>query len=75
MFVGRDLIRNIVDFIKPVFASNQIAIIADDIVVNLYLKTLEQNIRSAGFRVCSFSFPHGEKSKNIQMLSGIFGRK
>ena len=71
VLIGRNLIDEIADIINPIVSGNQIAIITDDVVANLYLKKIEQQLNGAGYRVCSFSFPHGEKSKNIQTLSDI----
>lgn len=71
VLIGRNLIFEVADIIAPITSGNQIAIITDDIVGNLYLENIEQQLNSAGYRVCSFAFPNGEKSKNIHTLSDI----
>lgn len=47
------------------------AIISDSNVAPLYLSTVEQSLKSAGFRTISFVFPAGEASKNIHTFSNI----
>ncbi len=40
------------------------AVISDDTVLNLYGARAIASLNRSGFQVCSFSFPHGEASKN-----------
>ncbi len=40
------------------------AVISDDTVFHLYGNMAIESLKQAGFRVCFFSFPHGESSKN-----------
>ena len=42
------------------------AVIADDTVFSLYGERAEEALRSAGFRVVHFVFPHGEASKTLE---------
>ena len=47
------------------------AVVSDDTVFPLYGEAVCQSLRAAGLRVCSFVFPHGERSKNIDTFSEI----
>lgn len=42
------------------------AVISDDTVFSLYGAQTERSLRSAGFRVVHFVFPHGEVSKTLE---------
>ena len=42
------------------------AVISDDTVFSLYGAQAERSLRSAGFRVVHFVFPHGEASKTLE---------
>ena len=49
----------------------KIAVIADSNTAPLYLKTVEQSFSDASFSVCSYVFPAGEGSKQLETLSEI----
>ncbi|NTU89024.1 MAG: 3-dehydroquinate synthase [Actinobacteria bacterium] len=57
--------------LKQSIPSCQVAIVTDDIVGDLYLQTVKKSLSDAGFKVCSFTLPHGEVSKTIHVLSAI----
>jgi len=46
-------------------------IISDDTVYGIYGEALREDLESAGFRVKSYVFPHGEKNKNLETYGGI----
>ncbi|MBR0230703.1 MAG: 3-dehydroquinate synthase [Clostridia bacterium] len=71
VLIGRGLIGNISGIINPVLNSRQVAIVTDDIVQKCYLDRVVENLEIADLKVCSFSFPNGEQSKNIETLSSI----
>ena len=48
------------------------AIITDDHVSSLYLKTVSDSFQKAGFSVCSFVFPNGEDSKSHDTLLQVY---
>ena len=48
------------------------AIITDDRVSSLYLKTVSDSFQKAGFSVCSFVFPNGEDSKSHDTLLQVY---
>lgn len=47
------------------------AVITDTNVAPLYLERTKTSLENAGFSVCSFPFPAGEQSKNLNTLSQI----
>ena len=71
VLVGNGLLQSMPELIKPVCSSNQIAIVTDNKVAELYLDDLENSLKSLNFRVHSFVFHNGEQSKNINTLSDI----
>lgn len=48
------------------------AIITDDRVSSLYLKTVSDSFQKAGFSVCSLVFPNGEDSKSHDTLLQVY---
>lgn len=71
VLIGRGILNDLGETIRPVCASNRLAIITDDIVAGLYLQSVEDTLKASGYEVVSFSFPNGELSKNIETLSEI----
>ena len=57
--------------IASVMAPCTAAIVSDDTVDSLYGDAAEASLRAAGFRVCRVVFPHGERSKNLSVLSDV----
>ena len=51
---------------------SKVAVITDDIVAPLYLETVVQSFRDAGYTVHSFVFPHGEENKSSENLFRIY---
>lgn len=60
------------ELIKRIFHNAKAAIITDDTVSKLYLKTVEQSLLANGFTVCCYVFPHGEDSKSHDNLLEIY---
>lgn len=50
-----------------------VCIVSDDTVAALYEKTARASLEEAGFTVCSFVFPHGEKSKSGGQFLELLG--
>lgn len=65
--LANDCGKIIAKSVKPCHA----AVITDTNVEALYLSAVSDSLKKAGFVVSSFSFPAGEKSKNINTLSNI----
>lgn len=60
------------DYIKDVFKGRKIAIISDDNVFPLYGISLENQL--ASYDVTSIVIPHGEPSKNFEILPSIYSK-
>ena len=62
--IGRGLLQSAGAQIRGVTSASAIMIVSDDAVWPLYGETVQKSLEAAGFRVCSFVFPHGESSKS-----------
>ena len=71
VLIGYGLLDQISELIKPICKTNRVAIITDDIVEHLFGDSICQSLYENGFEAISYSFPNGERSKNIETLSGI----
>lgn len=71
VLIGHSLLEHIGELIKPICKTNRVAIITDDIVEHLFWDSICQSLYENGFEAISYSFPNGERSKNIETLSGI----
>ena len=71
VLIGEGLLEELPERLQRVCLSDRVCIITDDLVENLFLTSLERNLKDAGFEVSSYTFPHGEQSKNLQTLSDI----
>ena len=71
VLIGYGLLVQIGELIKPICRSNRIAIITDDIVEKLYMDSVCRSLNENGFETIRYSFPNGEKSKNVDTLSLI----
>ncbi len=74
VLIGHGLLARAGEQIRAVAPrAEKAAIVSDDNVAPLYLKTLEESLHSQGLETVSFVFPHGEASKNgntfLQILS------
>ena len=69
--VGRGLLESCGTAIGRTVGPCRIAVITDSVVEKLYLDPAARSLAAAGFEVSVFSFPAGEKSKNIETLTDI----
>lgn len=69
--IGSGLLSAENSFIRNNLKGRTAIVVADDIVYGLYGKSLESILKSADVRVCSFVFPHGEESKNLNVYGQI----
>ena len=56
---------------KTVCGAGEALIVSDDTVWDLYGETVLASMQKAGFDVTSFTFPHGEQSKNLSVYADI----
>ena len=69
--VGKGLLPRVGSLLSQTVSPCHAAVITDSNVAPLYLAQTEESLRSAGYKVCSYVFPAGEKNKNLVTLSGI----
>jgi 3-dehydroquinate synthase len=63
--IGRGLLDTAGDWLASLTPSRLAALIADDTVDTLYGDRVSAALRSAGFAVLRFTFPHGEANKTL----------
>lgn len=63
--VGRDLLAHSGEWLRTLHAPCTVCVVRDDTVDALYAASVTTALSSAGFRVVSFVFPHGEASKSL----------
>ena len=69
--IGAGLLRRCGETLRPILPVCHIAVISDSNVAPLYLDTVCESLRSAGYTVSSHVFPAGEAHKNFETLSDI----
>ncbi len=69
--IGAGLLNNCGERIISAVRPCHMAVITDSTVETLYLSAVRRSLERAGFAVSVFSFPAGEKSKNMRTLSDI----
>lgn len=72
VIIERGAINKCGEYISAVTKSRKAAVITDDIVGELYLKTVTDSLEKSGFECTSFVFPNGEQSKSLSNLGNIF---
>lgn len=71
VFIGPGLLQDCGGIIRPAVGLCRAAVVTDSVVEKLYLPAVEKSLRQAGFAVSVFSFPAGEQSKNMAVLSEL----
>lgn len=71
VLIGHNLLAQIGAYIQNVHGPCKAAIVSDSNVWPLYGDTVQQSLESAGYQVCSYIFPAGEASKNMDTYSSI----
>jgi len=69
--IGGGLLHTCGQYLQKVLAPCHVAVITDSTVASLYLDTVANSLRSAGFAVSTCVFPAGEANKNFSTLSDI----
>lgn len=72
--IGQGILRRCGEMVRKVTKAETLAVVTDSNVEPLYLKTVEESLRAAGFAVFHVVFPAGEQSKNIQTLNMLYER-
>ena len=71
VLIGSGLLKTCGEIIKERVNTCRIAVITDSNVEKLYLQTVLKSLYSAGFSVCAYTFPCGERSKTMATLAEI----
>ena len=73
VLIGSGLLDSLGEQAKNLLKGRKICIVSDDMVAKYHLKRAENALKTAGFDVISYVFPHGEQSKNgenfLQLLN------
>jgi len=71
VLIGGGLLRDCGVQLRKILGLCHVAVITDSTVAPLYLGTVSNSLREAGFAVSSCVFPAGEEHKNLSTLSDI----
>ena len=69
--IGPGLLRDCGPRLRRILPPCRMAVITDSVVGPLYLETVTESLKGAGYAVSTYAFPAGEGSKNFKTLSGI----
>ena len=64
--IGSGLLRGAGEVVRQVCGGEAVMLVCGDIVNGLYADGVQGSLEAAGFRVCRFVYPHGERSKTAQ---------
>ena len=69
--IGPGLLKDCGRRLREVVPPCHMAVVTDSTVGPLYLGTVTESLKAAGYAVSAYEFPAGEESKNFSVLSGI----
>ena len=69
--IGPGLLKDCGRRLRDIMPPCRMAVVTDSAVAPLYLDTVRKSLEAAGFAVCSYVFPAGERSKHLGTLSEI----
>ena len=69
--IGPGLLKDCGPRLREVVPPCHMAVVTDSTVGPLYLETVTESLKAAGYAVSTFEFPAGEESKNVYTLSDI----
>ena len=69
--IGPGLLKNCGPLLRKTVSPCHMAVVTDSIVGPLYLDTVTESLKAAGYEVSAYEFPAGEGSKNFTTLAGI----
>ncbi len=73
ILIGEGLLSNLGASAKEALGGVcRLCIVSDDTVASLYLNEAKASLEETGFLVDSFVFPHGESSKNTEVLVSLW---
>ena len=71
VLVERGLLDRAGEFLSKVSAPGMAAVVSDETVFALYGERTVRALEKAGYRVCAFTFPAGEESKNLSTYADV----
>ncbi|MCI9579655.1 MAG: 3-dehydroquinate synthase, partial [Oscillibacter sp.] len=69
--IGPGLLKDCGRLLREVIPPCHMAVVTDSVVGPLYLETVTESLKTAGYAVSAYEFPAGEESKNVSTLSDI----
>ncbi|MBP3485418.1 MAG: 3-dehydroquinate synthase [Oscillospiraceae bacterium] len=69
--IGSGLLARCGELLRPVLGDCRLCVVADSNVAPLYLDTVTESLRGAGYAVSTCLYPAGEAHKNLETLSSI----
>ncbi len=69
--IGPGLLKDCGRRLREIIPPCHMAVVTDSIVGPLYLETVTESLKTAGYTVSAYTFPAGEGSKNFTTLSAI----
>lgn len=72
ILIEKGIIGDCGKYISEVTNAKKIAVVTDDRVNEFYSDTVVKSLKNAGFEVCKYVFPHGEKSKCSDVLNDVY---
>ena len=72
VLIGSNILGETGNYISKIGKYQKVAVISDDITGRLFGSTIQQSLKKSGVESCFFSFPNGEKSKNLNTLQNIY---
>jgi len=71
VIIGKGILATCGELISEILPKGKTVIVSDDKVYSLYGETVKKSLTDSGFLVETFTFPNGEKSKNISTYTEI----
>ena len=69
--IGPGLLKDCGRRLREIVPPCHMAVVTDSTVGPLYLETVTENLKAAGYAVSTYTFPAGEENKRFETLSGI----
>ena len=70
--IGSGLLDGLGRHVRETLGDISVAVVTDDNVAPLYLERAVKSLEGAGLRVCSVTLPHGEQTKCLEQLAGLY---
>jgi len=71
VIIGSGLLENVGEHLQGVLKCDKLCIVSDETVYGIYGKKLFAALENASYKVCIFTFPAGEDSKNMNTVSEL----